>query len=420
MVKPQIVFDLTEVLLASTGKLRYYGIARVAAEAGIALRKLDASIRFAVFSQGHRGLLEVFPEIREDGSVELNVPAGIRQIRMRSHHYSRSKLRDLILSAIRPLIDRKNRLFWDEIAPGMPQIEMAGKTFVTCSRPKVITEILCAMAKQGVSCDVIPMLHDMIPLHDFHHQRASFPKNFVGDNRFVIERAKGLLSVSEFTRQEIIDFSQSDVLPAVPEIIAVPLVHQCPIGTEPAEQAPPDTPYILTVGSMLGRKNLDVVFEALRVLQRTGSPLPKLVLAGAPRGRTRTYVASAECDSIRDLVLFYENPNQTDLVTLYENATAVIMPSRMEGWGLPAGEALWCGTPAICSTAPVLEEVCGDLGLYFDPDAADELAEYIRRLLTDSAFSTKLRMRISEHKSKLRTWDNVAEDIVAAVSRLSR
>ena len=96
------------------------------------------------------------------------------------------------------------------------------------------------------------------------------------------------------------------------------------------------------------------------------------------------------------------------------------MPSRMEGWGLPAGEALWCGTPAICSTAPVLKEVCGDLGLYFDPDAADDLAEYIRLLLTDSVFSTELRKRIAEKKSALRTWDDVAEDIVAAVSRLSR
>ena len=420
MVNPQIVFDLTEVLLASTGKLRYYGIARVAAEAGIALRKLDASIQFAVFSQGHRGLLEVFPEVLEDGSVELNVPAGIGQIRMRSHHYSKSVVRDLILSAVRPLIDRKNRATWDKIAPGMPELDMTGKTLVSCSRPKVITEILCTMAKRGVSCDVIPILHDMIPLHDFHHQRASFPKNFMGDNKFVIERAKGLLSVSKFTRQEIIDFSENGVLPRVPEIVAVPLVHQCPVGTETVEQLPPDTPYILTVGSMLGRKNLDVVFEALRVLQRTGSPLPKLVLAGAPRGRTRTYVASAECDSIRDLVLFYENPNQTDLVALYENATAVVMPSRMEGWGLPAGEALWCGTPAICSTAPVLKEVCGDLGLYFDPDAADDLAEYIRLLLTDSVFSTELRKRIAEKKSALRTWDDVAEDIVAAVSRLSR
>ena len=86
----QIVFDLTEVLLASTGKLRYYGIARVAAEVGAELRKLESSVQFAVFSQSHGGLLEVFPSLREDGGVDLNVPTGIRQLRMRSHHYTKS------------------------------------------------------------------------------------------------------------------------------------------------------------------------------------------------------------------------------------------------------------------------------------------------------------------------------------------
>jgi glycosyltransferase involved in cell wall biosynthesis len=414
-----IVFDLTEVLLASTGKLRYYGIARVAAETGAELRKLDASVQFAVFSQSHGGLLEVFPSLREDGGVDLNVPTGIRQLRVRSHHYTKSTARDLILAALRPLLNHKNRKNWNDIAPGMKLIDMTGKTLVSCSRPKIIVEILCAHDQKGMPCDVIPMLHDMIPLHDFKHQRASFPRNFLGDNQFVIARAKAVLTVSEFTRQEIIDFSAKGTLPPVPEISAVQLVHECASGVELSEQTPPSQPYILTVGSMLGRKNLDRVFEAMQLLKRDGKETPLLVLAGALRGKTKAYLQSDDCAAIRDYVVFYQNPNQTDLVLLYEQAMAVIMPSRMEGWGLPAGEALWCGTPVICSTAPVLKEVCGDLGIYFDPDSAEELANSINRILTDQEFANNLRNRIYESKQELRTWGHVAADLKAVLNRYS-
>ncbi|MCX8955284.1 glycosyltransferase family 1 protein, partial [Ruegeria sp. NA] len=165
--KRQVVYDLTEVLLASTGKLRYYGIARVVAEIGAELRKQDASVRFAVFSQGHNELLEIFPTIRADGGVDLNVPIGIRQLRVRSHHYTKSIMRDLVLAAVRPLVGRRNRKAWEAIAPDMTPIDMSGKTLVSCGRPKLIVEILCTLDRKGVSCDIIPLLHDMIPMHDF-------------------------------------------------------------------------------------------------------------------------------------------------------------------------------------------------------------------------------------------------------------
>lgn len=416
--KQQVVYDLTEVLLASTGKLRYYGIARVVAEIGAELKKQGTAVRFAVFSQGHDELFEIFPSLRADGGVDLNVPSGIRQVRVRSHHYTKSVLRDLALAAVRPLVMRRNRKAWEAIAPGMTPIDMSGKTLVSCGRPKLIVEILCALDRKGVSCDIIPMLHDMIPMHDFEHRLASFPRNFIGDNQLLVSRSKALLANSEFTRQEILDFSQKDILPEAPETFAVPLVHECPEGTEQAEQDAPEQPYILTVGSMLGRKNLDVVFEAMRILKRDGKDVPTLVLAGALRHKTTAYLQSDECSTIRDHVVFRENPNQTDLVNLYKNALALIMPSRMEGWGLPAGEALWFGTPALCSTAAALKEVCGDLGVYFDPDRADQLADHITRLLTDPDFTEQLRTRITAHKPQLRTWTDVAVDLRGVLQKL--
>ena len=417
--KRQIVYDLTEVLLASTGKLRYYGIVRTVAEIGAELYKQDSSIQFGVFSYGHCELLEISPRLRADGGVELNVPTGILHLRVRSYYHRKSLLRDLLLTLVRPIVNRRNRRIWEDIAPGMVPINMEGKTLISCGRPKLIADILYTMDRKKVSFDLVPLLHDMIPIYDFKHQLAHFQPNFIGDNRMLVARARALLSNSNFTRQEILDFSAKGVLPPAPDIFVLPLVHECPEGTEPVEQALPEQPYILTVGSMLGRKNLDVVFEALRLLKQDGKQVPTLVLAGALRKRTNTYLQSDECRTIREHVVVRKDPNQTDLVALYKNALALVLPSRMEGWGLPAGEALWCGTPAICSTAPVLKEVCGNLGLYFDPDKEEQLADHITRLLTDPEFNRQLRARIVEHRTQLRTWADVTKDLQNILKHLS-
>ena len=98
-------------------------------------------------------------------------------------------------------------------------------------------------------------------------------------------------------------------------------------------------------------------------------------------------------------------------MALYSSALAVIVPSRMEGWGLPAGEALWCGTPVICSTAPALREVCGELALYFDPDSPQDLAKHLIRMTTDESFAKTQRAKTKKAKLSFRTWHIVANDI---------
>jgi len=139
------------------------------------------------------------------------------------------------------------------------------------------------------------------------------------------------------------------------------------------------------------------------------------VIAGSHRKRLRRYASRPVFRGIQDKIIFIDNPNQTDLVKLYKGALALVMPSKLEGWGLPAGEALWCGTPVICSTAEALREVCGELALYFEPDNTSGLAEIVSRLGTDVEFLRAIRGRISEAKPALRTWNVVAHETLAAL-----
>ncbi len=150
-------------------------------------------------------------------------------------------------------------------------------------------------------------------------------------------------------------------------------------------------------------------------MHANGKPVPQLVIAGSRRKRLRRYASRPGFRSIQDKIIFIDNPNQTDLVKLYNGALALVMPSKLEGWGLPAGEALWCGTPVICSTAEALQEVCGDLALYFEPDDETSLAAFIEKLNCDSAFRLQLHKRIDAAKPTLRTWHIVARETLMAL-----
>lgn len=416
----EVVFDLTEVFSASTGKLRFYGIMRVVHELGLQLVQRKAPVRYGVFSYAHDGFLEVFPELREDGTVDLNVPLGIQEIRIRPAYRRKTFLTKLATRAVNPLLKRRNKKMWAKSGLTLPRLDMSGKTLVSAARPKLITDAIDSLERHGVRPRLVPLLYDMIPLHSqFGHKSAYFPGKFLDDNRIVISNSTEIMTISEFTKSELLSFSEQGVLPPVPPVVtAIPLVHECAEGDREATLTLPPAPYILTVGATMGRKNLEASFGALQILQAQGATVPTLVIAGALRKTTQKHLASDDMAAIRDKIVFIDSPAQEDLVALYRNALAVVMATRMEGWGLPAGEALWFGTPAICSTAPVLREVCGDLGLYFDPDSPEELATHIRRLQEDTAFATDLRDRITAAHPNLRTWSSVADDLQRVLERL--
>ncbi|MBD3786074.1 MAG: glycosyltransferase family 4 protein [Sphingomonadales bacterium] len=415
----EIVYDLSEVFEASTGKLRYYGIVRVVAEVGAHLLRLDPTIRFCIHSAAHDAFFEVFPTLDHDGSVALNVPSGVRQKRLRSRFYKPNPLRDVLAALARGVVMARNRRAWDEAGIELPRIDMSGKIYVHCGRPKLIVEAIGTLRRRASDVRIVPYVHDLIPLHDHvEGRRKDYPLNFMGDTGFALSDAALVLANSEFTRRELIEFSAKGLLPSPPAVVAVPLVHECPEGAEPAEQAPPAAPFLLAVGSATGRKNLEVVFDAMLVLHERGAIVPGLCLAGAPRKRTRDFYEQPRYAPIRDRIIEVANPNQTDLVALYRAALALVIPSRIEGWGLPAGEALWLGTPAICSDVPVLHEVCGDLGLYFGPDAPDALADHVMLLLDNPQFAEQLRGRIRDARPQLRDWFRVAGDMLAALKPL--
>ena len=408
-----IYYDLTHNLLSSAIKQRYGGVERVVEQIGIELYKQTKyNIRYVVFSHGYGRFFEIYPNIIGDGSIEINIPTGMRQRNMRKVLFSYFEFRDLLRYTTTPLVNLWNRILWNSIASNLMPVEINGELIVSCGDPRHIVDIISVFNRRNISCNIVPMLHDLIPINDLKNPPIRYQQKSLCDYEIMIQCANIILTNSEYTHKELLRFSSKGILPEVNKIHTLQLAHECINGVSPPKYEPLLKPYILTVGSTLGRKNLEVVFDALSILQQNMKTLPTLVIAGRKDDSILHVLNTKKYAKIQHNVEFRYNPNQNDLNILYRNSLVVIVPSRIEGWGLPAGEALWCGTPVICSNIPVLNEVCKELALYFDPDRPDILANHIQRLFIDLEFRISLQSKIQHSKSHLRSWNDVAMDLI--------
>jgi glycosyltransferase involved in cell wall biosynthesis len=205
----------------------------------------------------------------------------------------------------------------------------------------------------------------------------------------VLHEADLLLTPSEAVRREIAELG---VAP-----FRVRAIHHGPGQTVEGEAAglPPRTParYALHVGTLEPRKNVGTLLAAWRLLRRRVADPPALVLSGGMGWKAeeiRREVAEAEREGWL-VYLGYVSPGE--LAALYGNASAVLLPSFYEGFGLPVVEALRAGAPLVLSDIPVLREVAGDAALYAPPDRPDLWAERIGKLLAEEGLSEELARR---------------------------
>jgi glycosyltransferase involved in cell wall biosynthesis len=165
----------------------------------------------------------------------------------------------------------------------------------------------------------------------------------------------------------------------------------------------PKTQVILAVGGLSPHKNLDrLILAVVELLRADPSRDLHLVLVGADRGEDVFFSARERLlalireGRIEDRVTFTGFIPDERLGALYRLATVLAFPSLLEGFGLPALEAMASGTAVAASTRGSLPEVLGDAGFYFDAESTADAARVIGRCLDDSegrsrAIATGLR-----------------------------
>jgi glycosyltransferase involved in cell wall biosynthesis len=417
-----IYYDLSELYSLSFGQLKFYGIARVVAEIAYDVHRLAPDTVFVVYDESRRTFLRIRPILGaagDNGLISTGLPANFIPKPLRPHKSTR-KLAGRLMASVRNSITRTaNHLKHPSLPEGVERVEIKDGVLFSASRPQLLAQMIRYLQKAGSSVHLHALLHDAIPLHEFERAPSLSAMDFCYNTSLVISFAKQIIANSQFTAIDLQRFSHAGLLPPVGRMQVVPLAQETRGGASPPAVSIPDRPYVVGVGVTLGRKNLDVILRAQEIMVARGEQPPLMIYGGAIRGSMTRALNSGKWTTVRDHVHLLESPSQSDLNHLISYATAAVIPSKLEGWGLPVGEALWLGTPAVVANSSSLPEVGGDLALYFDAESPDELAEIFSRLVKDGAYRRTIRERIKERHHTLRTWSNVASDLLAALGTVS-
>jgi len=194
-------------------------------------------------------------------------------------------------------------------------------------------------------------------------------------------RAARILTVSEFTRNQIIQWS------AVPPA----KVFNVGCGVEPAYRSdgaryPLPFPYLLCVSNRKRHKNEFRTVEAFA--QADLDPRIHLVFTGAPSADLKDGIEKCQLSSRVDFVGVVPEER---LPSLYRGAEALIFPSLYEGFGLPVLEAMASGTPVVTSNTTALAEVAGDAALLVDPTSVEQIAGAMKQVVSDTSLRRQLR-----------------------------
>ncbi len=201
--------------------------------------------------------------------------------------------------------------------------------------------------------------------------------------------ADRIITVSEYSRQRLatlygVDPGKIDVTPEAAEPQFRPLYGGA-MENELRKRYGIDGPYLLYVGSLEPKKNIERLLAAF-VKAREEFRLPHmLVLAGGGGGMSFDPDEAVAAYGAEGCTVMTGYLPDAYLPYAYRAAEAFIYPSLYEGFGLPPLEAMACGTPTIVSNVTSLPEVVGDAALLVDPEDTDAMADAIGSLLTSEA-----------------------------------
>lgn len=215
-----------------------------------------------------------------------------------------------------------------------------------------------------------------------------------------------ILTVSEFSKQRMID-----LMGAPPDRIAV-----IGNGVDDAFYEAGDRligqsdkrPEIVIVGGLRYKKGADHVFEVADVLKRMDSPLQIVVIGQSESD----YLERAKQHPKIECHGMLPDPEMIDRVA---HATALMLLSLYEGFGIPALEAMASGTPAVVSDRSSLPEVVGEAGFIFDPRKSEEVAEFLGSLVPNSESYAAIQKNGREHAEQYR-WDRCVDRLCSAIA----
>ncbi|MGG7076337.1 glycosyltransferase family 4 protein [Clostridium sardiniense] len=238
-------------------------------------------------------------------------------------------------------------------------------------------------------------IHDLIPYIMPETVGPGYLKRFLRDVPNIIENSKGIITVSEYSKRDILKFFKG-----YPEdkVFVTPLSTNyefTPMNKNKCRETIQDKfsfkePYILYIGGFSSRKNVRGLISAFSKVKDSLSNKYKLVLGGSLKDDGLNLKNYAESLNLENDIIFTGFLNDKDLPILYNGADLFVYPSYYEGFGLPPLEAMSCKTPVITSNTTSIPEVTKDSALLINPTVEDELSSAIFDVLEKDSLRNDL------------------------------
>lgn len=257
----------------------------------------------------------------------------------------------------------------------------------------------------------IVTVHDLFFMDFPAYVQGEARKNFAQKIENSLHRADGILVVSQFIKDQIVNrFSlNEDKIKVVyhgvdPDFFNKPSKVQTDIVKK--KYALPST-FILFVGAIEPRKNLVKLIEALGLIREKSVDV-SLVIAGKKGIDYQNLLKKIEELKLQPQVLFLDYLPEGDLKVLYHLASCLVFPSLCEGFGLPLVEAMASECPLVISRSPALPEIARDAALYFHPEDTEDMASQIITVLVDE---DKRKILVEKGNLRVRdfSWTHTAE-----------
>lgn len=273
---------------------------------------------------------------------------------------------------------------------------------------------------EAIKARVHLLVYDTIPLDYPEYVSSRHAKHFEEGMKFGLRCATSCLCISKATVRSFIEWAERLGLP-----LSAQRVHGLHLGS-PLADAELEAieldelggrPFVVYCSTIDARKNHELLLGVWEDLARAhgADKIPLLVLVGkAALKRDPVERMLKDDSSLRAVVRVFSRLDDQRLVWLYKNAAFAVFPSKAEGWGLGASEALDFGTPVVISDIPALREATQELMPTIDPAARSEWRAAVERLITDRATLDRLRQRV-RLEYRRRPAANLLEQVLAIV-----
>jgi glycosyltransferase involved in cell wall biosynthesis len=227
-----------------------------------------------------------------------------------------------------------------------------------------------------------------------------------------IKKAKGIITVSSYIRQQIFNYYKKD-LNQIIKIYEAPCLFKQPNEEQiRIFDTQFDYKFIFTVTTSMPHKNLKILLKAFQKLKNKYEG--KLLIAGQLKGKYHTEtLAFIKENNLENEILLLGFISEELKAYLYRKADFIVYPSLYEGFGLPVLEALSAGNIVLASNAASIPEIGGQACLYFDPLSIEDLFNKMLYLIENPSFKNKnVEIRLNHLKNF--SWDKTAKETLLA------